>query len=118
MSDRQIIPYTEIKISTMPSTFEFDFGDFTDYGMLSMHVNWSGLNAADAYVAMMVRQHTSATWTIIDGLRFDMTTPAGSCLLVNREMVCTYGGIYVYKGLCTSGTLKIWTIPQVSANGK
>lgn len=118
MSDRQIIPYTEIRLASVPSAYEFDFGDFTDYNMLSMHVNWSGLNATDAYVVMIVRQHTGADWTRIEDLRFDMATASGSCLLINREMVCTYGGIYVYKGTCTAGTLKIWSIPQTSANGK
>ena len=86
---------------------DIDLGDFGTVTSISIQCSWTGLNAADAFVMQEMREERQLNWIPIEALKWTMTQPIDSCLLINNGFVCKYAGLKINKGSCTTGILTV-----------
>lgn len=94
-------------ISTMTDG-DFFLGAFQDFYVVTVTLEATGLDAADASVSMLQRSDAAATWKVPTGLTSVLSSTPYSEEFSNGDFGSQHVGVRIAKNSCTTGVLTFY----------
>lgn len=107
---RKEIPYIlrdsfSFDVSELKDNY-FELGDFNEYNIVSIVVEWSNLDNVDAVVKLIMRE--GDRWIDVPDLDYTLNTTNGACKLTHADWSSVYAGVYINKGSNTTGVINVY----------
>lgn len=99
---------------SVESSGTINLGNYFDYNKVTIVLQWTGLNAADATATFVQRAANNifTTWNEVPTLNVTLATTPGSEELMHSEFGSSEVGLTIAKGSVTAGLLSIAIIAK------